>query len=199
MIERNNTNVALDTIFEEVFAIISDAKGVPFSDKILVDEVELSNLIDDLREAIPKEIKSATQVLEEQKNIVNKAYQDADRIKEAAQAEADRIVGMAQAKADAMIQQEEIVKLAAAEAERMRAEADAYQQQVQAAADEYALRIKQDSLQYADDMLAFVGGHLQSALQDVKDSRENIINAINEVGNPVPTQNVEETEQYEEE
>ena len=150
MIERNSTNVALDNIFEEVFAMIAEAKHVPFSDKIILDEVELANLIDDLKEAIPKEIKSATQVLEEQKNIVNKAFQDAERIVEQAKSEAERIVGVAQAKADAMIQQEEIVQQAVVVAEEIKTNALRYQEETQTAADEYALRIKQDSLQYAD-------------------------------------------------
>lgn len=199
MIERNSTNVALDNIFEEVFAMIAEAKHVPFSDKIILDEVELANLIDDLKEAIPKEIKSATQVLEEQKNIVNKAFQDAERIVEQAKSEAERIVGVAQAKADAMIQQEEIVQQAVVVAEDIKANALRYQEETQTAADEYALRIKQDSLQYADDMLAFVGGHLQSALQDVNDSRENVINAIRDINNPAPPVPAELAEQPEEE
>lgn len=199
MIERNSTNVALDNIFEEVFAMIAEAKHVPFSDKIILDEVELANLIDDLKEAIPKEIKSATQVLEEQKNIVNKAFQDAERIVEQAKSEAERIVGVAQAKADAMIQQEEIVQQAVVVAEEIKTNALRYQEETQTAADEYALRIKQDSLQYADDMLAFVGGHLQSALQDVNDSRENVISAIRDINNPAPPAPVELEEKPEEE
>ncbi len=199
MIERNNTNVALDRLFEEVFAMIAGGTHVPLSDRVIVDEVELSNLIDDLREAIPKEIKSATQVLEEQKNIVNRAHQDADGIVERAKSEAERIVGVAQAKADAMIQQEEIVQQAVVVAEEIKANALRYQEETKSAADAYALRIKQDSLQYADDMLAFVGGHLQSALQDIKDSRENVIGAINDVNNPVVVAEQDELEPKEEE
>ena len=80
MIERNKTNVALDGLFEQFLNLISEARRVPLVDKIMVDENDLLNIIDDLKEAIPREIKSANQVLEEQKNIVNKAYADADRV-----------------------------------------------------------------------------------------------------------------------
>lgn len=199
MIERNNTNVALDKLFEDLFTVIEQGTRVPLSDKVIVDEVEISSLIDDLKEAIPKEIKSATQVLEEQKNIINKAYQDADGIMAQAKSEAERIVGVAQAKADAMIQQEEIVQQAVVVAEEIKANALRYQEETQSAADAYALRIKNESLQYADDMLAFVGGHLQSALQDFKDSRENVISALNEVNNPSIAHTPEELEAPEEE
>lgn len=97
MIERNKTNVALDGLFEQFLNLISEARRVPLVDKIMVDENDLLNIIDDLKEAIPREIKSANQVLEEQKNIVNKAYADADRIVQQAKDEAERIVSVAQA------------------------------------------------------------------------------------------------------
>ena len=80
MIERSNTNVALEKLFEEVYNMMAEAKRVPFTERIMLDESDLANALDDLKDAIPREIKSANQVLEEQKNIVNKAYADADRI-----------------------------------------------------------------------------------------------------------------------
>ncbi len=175
MIERDNkTSIALDKIFEEVYTMIAEAKGVPFTEKIMLDEGDLANLIDDLKEAIPREIKSATQVLEEQKSILNKAYGDADRIVEQAKNEAERLVAVAQAEADAKVQQEEIVKQANAVAEEIKANALRYQEETKTAADDYAMRVKHDSLQYADDMLAFIGGRLQSALQDLEDNRQNV-------------------------
>lgn len=69
MIERSNTNVALDTVFEEVFTLISEAKRIPLTEKIMLDESDIANALDDLKAAIPKEIKNATQVLEEQKAL----------------------------------------------------------------------------------------------------------------------------------
>jgi len=175
MIERkNNTNVALEKLLKEFYNMIAGARGVPFTEKIMLDEDDLVNLIEDLKNAIPREIKSATQVLEEQKNIVNKAYADADRIVQQAKNEAERILGVAQAEADAKIQQEEVVKQANAVAEEIKANALRYQEESKAAADEYALRVKQESLQYADDMLAFLGDNLQSALDGLAGNRQNI-------------------------
>ena len=182
MIERsNNTNVALEKLFEEFYNMIAEARGVPFTEKIMLDESDLVNLIEDLKNAIPREIKSATQVLEEQKNIVNKAYADADRIVQQAKNEAERILGVAQAEADAKIQQEEVVKQANAVAEEIKTNALRYQEETKAAADDYALRVKQDSLQYADDMLAFLGDNLQSALQGLTDNRQNIASEVRKV------------------
>ena len=182
MFERStDTNVALATLFEEFYPMLSEARGVPFTEKIMLDEDDLVNLIEDLKNAIPREIKSATQVLEEQKNIVNKAYADADRIVQQAKNEAERILGVAQAEADAKIQQEEIVKQANAVAEEIKANALRYQEETKAAADDYVLRVKHDSLQYADDMLAYLGENLQSALQGLNDNRQNIAKEVHKV------------------
>ena len=195
MIERsNNTNVALEKLFEEFYNMIAEARGVPFTEKIMLDESDLVNLVEDLKNAIPREIKSATQVLEEQKNIVNKAYADADRIVQQAKNEAERILGVAQAEADAKIQQEEIVKQANAVAEEIKANALRYQEESKAAADDYALRVKQESLQYADDMLAFLGRNLQSALEGLDGNRQKINNELANVagGNIVAPSEEEE-------
>lgn len=174
MIERNNTNVALDRIFEEVYTMMAEAKRLPLTEKILLDESDLANILDDLKEAIPKEIKSATQVLDEQKSIVSNAYAEADRIVQQAKAEAERIVAMAQQEADAKVQEEEIVRQANAVAEDIKANALRYQEEIKNAAEDYALRVKNDSLQYADDMLEYLGGNLHSALQGLEDNRSSI-------------------------
>ena len=191
----NNTNVALEKLFEEFYNMIAEARSVPFTEKIMLDEGDLVNLIEDLKNAIPREIKSATQVLEEQKNIVNKAYADADRIVQQAKNEAERILGVAQAEADAKIQQEEVVKQANAVAEEIKANALRYQEETKAAADDYALRVKHDSLQYADDMLGFLGENLQSALQGLEENRGNMSIEMKKVLNgdiPAPAAEGEE-------
>lgn len=175
MIERNNTNVALDRIFEEAYEMLASARRLPLVDKVIIEKNDFISILDDLKEAIPKEVRSASQVLEEQKSIVNKAYEEADRIVQQAKSEAERIVGAANAEADRKIQQEEIVKQANAVAEDIKANALRYQEEVKQEADEYAERVKQESLQYADDMLAYLGSNLQSALQGLADNRGSIM------------------------
>lgn len=185
MIERNKTNVALDGIFDEVLRLLSEARRVPLMDKIVIDEDELLNIIDDLKEAIPREIKSAQQVLEEQKVIIDTAKADAERIVQKAKDEAERILSVAQAEADAKVQQEEIVKQAYVVAEEVKSNALRYQNEVKEEADNYNMCVKRDSLQYADDMLVFLENNLQSALQGLAENRENINTALQEVLNPL--------------
>lgn len=199
MLERNKTNVALDGLFDEFLDLVSNARRVPLMDKIMLDENDLLNIIDDLKEAIPREIKSANQVLEEQKNIVDKAYADADRIVQQAKEEAERIVSVAQAEADAKVQQEEIVKQANAVAEDIKANALRYQEETKLAADEYALQVKQSSLKYADDMLEFLSGNLTSALGGLKENIQSVKEEMNNIQHPQVPAETPEPEAAEEE
>lgn len=199
MIERNKTNVALDGLFDEFLDLVSNARRVPLMDKIMLDENDLLNIIDDLKEAIPREIKSANQVLEEQKNIVDKAYADADRIVQQAKEEAERIVSVAQAEADAKVQQEEIVKQANAVAEDIKANALRYQEETKLAADEYALQVKQSSLKYADDMLEFLSGNLTSALKGLEENKLNVENEMQNLKLPAVAEEAPVQEAAEEE
>ena len=184
MIERNKTNVALDGLFEQFLNLISEARRVPLVDKIMVDENDLLNIIDDLKE---------------QKNIVNKAYADADRIVQQAKDEAERIVSVAKAEADAKVQQEEIVKQANAAAEDIKANALRYQEETKTAADDYALQVKQDSLQYAEDMLAYLSGNLSSALKGLEENKVNVENEMKNLKLPAVAEEAPVQEAPEEE
>lgn len=93
---------------------------------------------------------------------------------EQAKAEAERIVTMAKGEAERTMRQETIVEQAQNFAEDVIVNALRYQESVKGEADAYAERVKTDTLQYADDMLWYLGNSLQSALQAITDNRANI-------------------------
>ena len=101
MIDKS-TSAALDRIFDEMYNLISAASRIPLTDKIIVEESDLAEILDDLKEAIPREVKSAAKLLEEQKAIINKAHEDADNIVVQAKTEAERIVEIAKRKQNAL-------------------------------------------------------------------------------------------------
>lgn len=199
MIERSNANVALEKLFDEVYDMVEAARKVPFMDKIMLNEDDLVGILDDLKKAIPQEIKTANDVLEEQKNIVNKAYADADHIVQEAKAEAARLISVAEAEAEAKLQQEEVVKQANAVAEEVKAEvaqyaeerkaaADAYAEQVRRDADSYVLRVKTECLDYSESMLVYIDETLKSAVKNLEENRASINNAKEELENGQPQQ-----------
>lgn len=173
MMEKS-TGAKLDRIFEEISNLISSASRIPLTDKVIIEESDLVELLDDLKIAIPTEVQTAGRLLEEQKDIIIKAHEDADNIVMQAKNEAERIVEKAKSEAEQLMRQEEIVKNAQEYSEELKAEAAHYQQVVKEEADTYAGRVKMDVLQYADDMLAYLEGNLKSALEGIKDNRTSI-------------------------
>ena len=155
----------------------------------------MADALDELKAAIPKEVRNASQVLEEQKSIVNKAYEDADRIVEQAKAEAERIVAIAEAEAERMIKQEEIVKEASAIAEEIKANALRYQEEVKAEAEDFANVTKLEALQYVDNMLEFFETRFSEDLKTLATNRDSVlfeIQKLNAVGKKAVAQVDEE-------
>ena len=197
MIERNNTSVTLDRIFEDIYNLVTEANRIPLTDKVIIEANDLADALDELKAAIPKEVRNASQVLEEQKSIVNKAYEDADRIVEQAKAEAERIVAIAEAEAERMIKQEEIVKEASVIAEEIKANALRYQEEVKAEAEDFANVTKLEALQYVDNMLEFFESRFSDDLKTLATNRDSVlfeIQKLNTVGKKAVAQ-VEEVEE----
>lgn len=174
MLERLSTNVTLDQIFDDLYNLISEANRIPLTDKIIVEESDLSAILDDLKEAIPKEVKNAGKVLEDSKNILNSAREEAAATVEKANSEAEHIITAAKEEAERLVRQEEIVRQAEMLAKDIKVSAQRYEDEVKQGADEYADQVKTDSLQYADDMLGYLGNSLQSALRAIEDNRNSV-------------------------
>ena len=174
MLERLSTNVTLDQIFDDLYNLISKANRMPLTDKIIVEESDLSAILDDLKEAIPKEVKIAGKVLEDSKNILNSAREEAAATVEKANAEAEHIITAAKEEAERLVRQEEIVRQAEMLAKDIKTSAQRYEDEIKQGADQYADQVKTDSLQYADDMLGYLGNSLQSALRAIEENRSSV-------------------------
>ena len=99
---------------------------VPLSAYVLVNEEKVYSLLDQMRVAVPEEIKRANRVEAEKDRILAQAKDEAERIRELARQEAgelvkrDAIVNAAQHRA------ENIVERARRDAEALRQDADVY-------------------------------------------------------------------------
>ncbi|MGC8855684.1 MAG: ATPase [Anaerolineae bacterium] len=110
---------------EELF---NEAKAVPFTHNVVVDEDRMLELIDQMRIAIPEEVKKAQQVLLQR-----------DRILAQAQEEANRTLQLAREKAEQMAERDNIVLEAQRRAEQILAQARADAESIRRDADDYAL------------------------------------------------------------
>jgi regulator of protease activity HflC (stomatin/prohibitin superfamily) len=112
---------------EELF---NESRAVPFTNNVVVDEERMLEIIDQMRVAIPEEVKKAQQIVAQR-----------DRILAQAQEEASRTVALAREKADQMTERDAIVKNAQGRAEQILAQARADADATRADADEYVLDV----------------------------------------------------------
>lgn len=112
---------------EELF---NDSRTIPFTHNVVVDEDRMLELIDQMRIAIPDEVKKSQQLLNQR-----------DRIIAQAQEEAARTVALAREKAEEMIQRDQIVSGARHRAEQILTQARADAEATRRDADDYVMDV----------------------------------------------------------
>lgn len=108
---------------EELF---NESRGIPFTNNVVVDEDRMLDIIDQMRVAIPTQVKQAEKLLAERDRTLAQAQEEANRTiklardKQKGMLERDSIVEAAQARGEQIIQQAQL------DAEATRREADQY-------------------------------------------------------------------------
>ena len=102
----------LDIIFlvERLESLIANGKPLPLTRNAIIDRDAALNLIDELRVAVPEEVRAAKRI-----------NQEGERIIEKAQEEAERIVGRAQEQAAYLIEERGLTEAAEDESRRISA------------------------------------------------------------------------------
>ena len=108
---------------EELF---NDAKAVPFTHNVIVDEDKMLELIDQMRIAIPEEVKKAQQVMAQRDRVMAQAQEEANRTLQIAREKADQILQKDIIMQEAQRRADQIISQGRAEAESTRADADNY-------------------------------------------------------------------------
>jgi hypothetical protein len=106
--------------------LVRDAKSMPLSSSALVNREEVLELVAEMRESLPEEIKQARWVVKDREDLLAKARHEAEAIVEAAHQEQLR-----------MARTEEVVARAHQEAERLRHEAEGDARKVRLEAEDY--------------------------------------------------------------
>jgi F0F1-type ATP synthase membrane subunit b/b' len=124
--------IATDIIFlvERLESIIANGKKLPLTNNVVIDQTAALGLIDELRVAVPEEVRAAKRINSEGERIIEKA-----------QDEADRIVARAQEQAAFLIDERGLTQQAEAESRRIIGEAEADAEEVRRGADEYAVNV----------------------------------------------------------
>ncbi|MBK7215587.1 MAG: hypothetical protein IPH95_00550 [Candidatus Promineofilum sp.] len=105
---------------------LNESTRIPLSAYLLVNEEKVYSLLDQMRVAVPEEIKRANRIEAEKDRILAQAKEEAERIRELSRQEAGELV-----KRDAVVnaaqhRAENIVERARRDAEALRQDADVY-------------------------------------------------------------------------
>jgi ribose 5-phosphate isomerase len=138
---------------EELF---NDAKAVPFTHNVVVDEDKMLELIDQMRIAIPDEVKKAQQIVAQR-----------DRVMAQAQEESNRTLQLARDKADQLAQKDIITQEAQRRAEQIVSQARAEAEAVRADADNYVL----DTLMQLQDQIAKMSNQVNNGIRMVQEDQ----------------------------
>lgn len=140
------------TLLENIEDILEKSKGVPFSNKVLVDKEEILEQISELRLKLPEELKQAKWIKEERQRILVEAQKEADDIVKEAE---NRIISM--------IDEHEITK-------------KAYEKKAEIieTANEMSREISKGTKDYADNVLNGIEQALQEALKIIQNNRNEL-------------------------
>ena len=108
---------------EELF---NEARAVPFTHNVVVDEDRMLEIIDQLRIVIPDEVKKAQQVLSQRDRFLAQAQEEADRTIILAREKAEQIAAKDNIVLEAQRRADQIITQARADAEATRRDADDY-------------------------------------------------------------------------
>ncbi|MFZ5857865.1 MAG: hypothetical protein ACOYZ6_13630 [Chloroflexota bacterium] len=108
---------------EELF---NQSKPFPLTRNVMVDEDKMLDIIDQMRIAIPDEVKKAQQIITQKERFLAQAQEESSRIVEIARQKADDLVHRDMIVQEAQRRAEQIVSQARADAEATRSEADNY-------------------------------------------------------------------------
>jgi len=106
--------------------LINQSRSIPFTRNVIVDEDRMLDLIDQMRVAIPEEVKKSQQVLSQKDRVIAQAKE-----------EADRTVNIAKEKSDKLTDRDSIVQDARKKASQIEAEAEVKAKTTKSEADEY--------------------------------------------------------------
>jgi len=143
-------NVDIQFLVERLEALVVNARKLPMTSQVILEQAAVLDVIDQMRVAIPEEVRQARRVNQESDQLLAKARE-----------EAEQIIGAAQEQAALLLQDQFVLREAESQAEEMRTRAQAKSDETMRGAD-----------QYASDVLVRLESDLVKTLSIVKKSLE---------------------------
>lgn len=127
-------------LVDRIEQALNESYRIPLSAYLMVHEDKLFNLIDQLRVAVPEEVRRANRIESEKERILAQANEEGERIRELAKQEASDLVKRDGIMMTAQQRSDNILERARQDADALRSDADAYVVEVLIALEEDLLR-----------------------------------------------------------
>lgn len=137
-------------LVERLEAMVVSARKMPMTNQVLLEQAAILDVIDQLRIAIPEEVRQARKINQEQERVLTRARE-----------EAEQIIGAAQEQAALLLQDQSILRQAEARASEIEGAAGSKAEETMRGAD-----------QYAADVLVRLESDLVKTLSIIKKSLE---------------------------
>ena len=146
----------VDDLILQLQDLVNDAKSMPFSGgKVLVSSDEIYDIIDQIQDAMPAEVRQAKNIVADRKQIISEANR-----------ESENIIRAAEERRKIMLNQDELVKDAQAKAREILEEAK-----------QKSAEIRKATNAYVDGVMKRTEESLTNQLNEVKKTRAGILNS----------------------
>lgn len=140
------------SLIDELEHLLRNGIHVPASGKVVVDENAMRQVLEQMREAVPDEVRMAQRIAAERDRILNDA-----------RTQARRMIEEAQTQAEARVEEQAIVQAA-----RQRA------REIQAEAEQRAAGLRADANSYVMSQLGALESRLQRLLREVQAGQRSL-------------------------
>ena len=147
-------------LIDRLEALLNEGSHPPLTKKVMIDEQRAWEIIDQMRVAIPEEVKKAKRINQERDRIIAQANEESARIIELGKEEAQQLASDTEIAKQAQARANTIVERAQREADALKADADDYTIQVLSKLEEdlaKALSIVRNGLLKLDSERSYAG------------------------------------------
>ena len=154
----SNNQATIEDLIDEMYDVLDKGWKMPLSaGKVFVDGEEVRQILDEIKDEIPAEVRQAKAIVADRGQIISEAER-----------EAETIIRVAEEKAKAMVSQDEIVRQAQQKANELIAQAQQKFKEMRKASD-----YVEDLMRRADESLSENLAELRKTRQSIKTSQRN--------------------------
>lgn len=157
-------------LIDSLEELVVQARRLPVGGNLVIDRKRALDIVDQLRLAVPGDLRQAAQVLETRDQIVDEGQRKAHQIVENARAERENLIAQNSIVVEAQERAQALLAAAEARARETIAEADATAAAHLSEAAEAATKEMDDADEYSLEVLRRLQGQLNSYLDSIKTS-----------------------------